>query len=80
MEIPRREHAVVGVRQSLRLIAANGAEKAYVARDVDPAIAQPFVQMCNDYHVEIEYVDSKKHLGRLCGIDVDASVVVIKKG
>ncbi len=72
-------HLVVGVRQSMRLLSAGGASKVYVARDADPHVTMPVVALCDDTGIDVEYVDSKKILGKMCKIDVDASVVAVKK-
>lgn len=78
MDIPPG-NLVVGTRQSKRLLALGEVSKVYVARDASPHVTMPVVEMCDDQGVKVEYIDSKKTLGKLCNIDVDASVVVVKK-
>lgn len=78
MDIPPG-NLVVGTRQSKRLLASGEAAKVYVARDAAPHVTMPVVELCDSQGVAVEYIDSKKMLGKLCNIDVDASVVVVKK-
>lgn len=78
MNIPP-DNLVVGTRQSKRLLAAGEAAKVYVARDAAPHVTMPVVELCDRQSVTVEYIDSKKALGKLCNIDVDASVVAVKK-
>lgn len=78
MNIPP-DNLVVGTRQSKKLLASGRAAKVYVARDADPHVTMPVVAMCDEKNVAVEYINSKKALGKLCNIDVDASVVVVKK-
>ncbi len=72
------EEFVIGIKQVKRLIESGEVKKCYVARDVNPYIIDPFIEMCNQSGVEIVYVDTKKELGKKCGIDVDASVAALK--
>ena len=74
----KTEDFVIGIKQSRRLIESGEIKKCYVAKDVNPFIIDPFIEMCNQNGVEIIYVDSKKELGKKCGIDVDASVAALK--
>ena len=61
---------IVGLRRSVKAIEKGEAEKAIVATDIAPSIL-------ND--IPFKTVESKSALGKACHIDVDASVVVVKK-
>ena len=70
---------IVGLRQSVKAIEKGEAEKAIVAIDIAPAIFDDFTMLCLINDVPFETVESKSALGKACHIDVDASVVVVKK-
>jgi large subunit ribosomal protein L7A len=70
---------IVGLRRSVKAIEKNEAERAVVATDIAPEIFDAFTEMCADFGVPLETVSSKAALGKACHIDVDASVVVVRK-
>lgn len=70
---------VAGLRRSIKLIEADGAEMAYVASDIAPNIHEGFVNLCAQHGVPVTEVPSKSALGKACRIDVDAAVVTIRK-
>ena len=75
----RRKKAVVGMRRCLKLIESGGAQKAFIAGNVEPGITRKILDACKAHKVDIELVATKQELGRACGIDVDASVAVVPK-
>ena len=70
---------IVGLRRSVKIIEKGEAVKAVVATDIAPEIYDAFTEMCKEFNVPVETVPSKSALGKACHIDVDASVVVVKK-
>lgn len=70
---------IVGLRTSVKAIEKGNAERAYVAADVAPDIHDGFIELCNEFNIPVEEVPSKAALGKACHIDVDASVVVVRK-
>ncbi len=70
---------IVGLRTSLRCIESGDAQKAFVACDISPNIYEEIISVCNKNNVPVIEVPSKTALGKACHIDVDASVVVVKK-
>lgn len=67
----------VGIKQSTKAIIEGRAAKAYVAKDAELKVVEPFVRLCNENGVSIEYIDSCADLGNSCGITVGAAVAVI---
>ncbi|MBR5543366.1 MAG: ribosomal L7Ae/L30e/S12e/Gadd45 family protein [Oscillospiraceae bacterium] len=70
---------VVGIKQSRRAVCDGSAKAAYVARDADPDITDPFSRLCEKNNVEVVYVDTMEELGQACGINVGAAVAVLLK-
>jgi len=67
----------VGIKQSAKAIREGKAAKAYIAKDADFHIIDPFVCLCGENSVPVEYCDSCVILGRACGITVGAAVAVV---
>lgn len=70
---------VVGFKQSAEAVASGTAEKAYVAEDADERIITPFRKLCAENGVAVFNIETKKLLGKVCGINVSASCAVVLK-
>lgn len=70
---------LVGIKQCTRAVKDGLAERAYLANGVAPDISEPFMALCSKCRVPLVTVASKKELGTLCQIDVEASVAVVLK-
>ena len=70
---------VVGIKQATKAIKEGMAKEAYLANGVDSDIKIPFVKLCKKRGIPLVSVESAGELGRLCGIDVGASVAVLLK-
>ena len=70
---------IVGLRTCVKAIEKGNAKYAYVAADVAPDIHDGFIELCKEFNIPVEEVPSKAALGKACHIDVDASVVVVRK-
>jgi len=68
---------IVGIKQSRKAVADKTAKSAYIARNADPDIVEPFALLCSENGVEVVYVDTMEELGRACGINVGAAVAVL---
>ena len=73
------DNLIVGLRRSVKAIEKGEALKAIVAIDIAPSIFDDFTMLCITNDIPFETVESKSALGKACHIDVDASVVVVKK-
>lgn len=70
---------VVGIKQSEKAVSSGEAACVYVAKDAHERVTAPFVALCTDSGVEINYAETMVALGRACGIDVGAAVVAVLK-
>lgn len=73
------ERRLVGIKQCTKAVKEGLAEVAYLANGVAPDIAEPFRKLCEACGVTLIPVATKKELGELCHIDVEASVAVVLK-
>lgn len=72
-----RSSKVVGSKQVLKGISNSTVRCVIVALDADAEIRKKIVASANLHHIEVTYVQSKKRLGEMAGIDVGAAVVGI---
>jgi large subunit ribosomal protein L7A len=68
---------VVGAKQIRKALKVGKAQKVYLARNADPAITEPLVAACEQYHVAYAWVRSMAELGNACGIEVGAAAAAI---
>ncbi len=80
LEQLKHQMKTVGLKQSLRLVETNGAERVYIAQDADDRVVGKLREMCVNRGVEVVNAESMKVLGRACGIDVGAAVVAVAIG
>ena len=67
----------VGLKQSKEAVIRGKAKKALIALDADSHIKEPFLELCAQKGVQIEFYKTKAELGKACGINVGASCAVI---
>ncbi len=77
LEDLRTGSRLVGLKQSTRAVSEGKVKIAFVARDAQDAVKNPFVSLCEKQGVAVEWVDSMAHLGKVCGIDLGAAVAVL---
>jgi len=67
---------VVGMKQVMRGIIEDGNIRCVIlARNADEFVKNAIVEVASTRKVQIVYADDKAELGRLAGIEVDASCV-----
>jgi large subunit ribosomal protein L7A len=67
----------IGIKQSIKAVEEMKAQIVFIALDADNKITSRLIEISEQNNVQIEYVDTMKQLGNLCGIDIDASSAVI---
>lgn len=70
---------VIGIKQAEKAIKNDEGKCVYIANDADEKLIQPLLELANEKHLEVSKVNTMKELGKLCGIDVGASAVVMLK-
>lgn len=72
-EASAKEHFIIGAKQVKNAITAGKAAKVYVASDSDSDIITPVIELSKKYDIPLFYVQTRKELGNMCGIDVKAA-------
>lgn len=68
---------VIGAKQTIKAIKYGNAVEVYIARDAEPKITKPIIDLCQERNIKIIYYNSMAELGKACSIDVGAATVCI---
>ncbi|MFB1051368.1 50S ribosomal protein L7ae-like protein [Paraliobacillus sp. JSM ZJ581] len=74
-----KEQLVIGTKQTLKAIRDGEVAQVVIAADADQQITKKVSQLAKEMNVPCVRVDSKKKLGKACGIDVGTATVAIKQ-
>lgn len=69
----------IGLKQTMKAIENGDVDEVIIAKDADAHIVKKILRSCEQNKIICSYVDSKKKLGKTCGIDVGAATVAIKR-
>lgn len=67
---------IIGAKQVGNAIKAGKASKVYVASDSESKIIEPIVALAKEYALPLVYIETRKELGTMCGIDVKSACAV----
>ena len=65
---------VVGIKQTLRLAEQDRLSTLFIAEDADQYVIKPALELAAQNSVPVVRVESKKKLGKMCGIEIGAAV------
>jgi|LGOV01.1.fsa_nt_gb large subunit ribosomal protein L7A len=69
----------VGRKQVLKAIifSPDRVECVLLARDAQADLTEPIMDLCKQKNLKFYFIESKKELGKLAGIDVNASTLAV---
>nr|WP_242549554.1 ribosomal L7Ae/L30e/S12e/Gadd45 family protein [Alicyclobacillus mali (ex Roth et al. 2021)] len=78
-DIRQAKKKTVGTNQTLKALRQPSGRVVcvYVAKDAEPRVTEPVVQLASKLGVPIEWVDTMRQLGKACGIEVGAASACI---
>lgn len=74
-----KDSLIIGTKQSLKAMKNGEVKEVVIAMDVDPEITSKVSQLAEKMNIPYTKVDSKKKLGKACGIEVGTAAVAIKQ-
>ncbi|WP_182201194.1 50S ribosomal protein L7ae-like protein [Paraliobacillus salinarum] len=74
-----KEQLIIGTKQTLKAIRDGEVTEVVIAVDADQQITNKVSQLAKEMNIPCIQVDSKKKLGKACGIDVGTATVAIKQ-
>ena len=78
-KVEKAASITVGTKHTIRAIEKGQMSQVVVAEDADDRVIGKILSLCKEYEIPVSYVDSMRHLGKVCGIEVSAAVVGIKQ-
>lgn len=79
MENLKHRNKVVGVKQVKNAIKSGRADRVYIAGDADTSVTRLIFEMCRENGIEPISVETRKELGRVCGVDVNTAAAATLK-
>ena len=76
-QVKQASETIIGVKQAVKVMRAGQVTALFVAIDADSWVVDPAILLAKEIDVPFYLVDSKKELGKACGIHVGAAVVAI---
>ena len=76
-QVKQASETIIGVKQAVKAMRAGQVTALFVAIDADSWVVDPAILLAKEIGVPVYHVDSKKELGKACGIHVGAAVVAI---
>ncbi|MCZ0703483.1 large subunit ribosomal protein L7A [Natronobacillus azotifigens] len=74
-----KDRLIIGTKQTVKAMKSGEVEEVVIAQDIDPEIAKKVSQLAEKMNITYTQVDSKKKLGKACGIEVGTATVAIKQ-
>jgi large subunit ribosomal protein L7A len=69
----------IGLKQSLRALENDTVKMLFIARDADERVVRPLIEQSKKKNVEVQFVDTMKQLGKVCGIEIGAAAASLLK-
>lgn len=74
-----RDRLSIGLKQTEKAMKSGKVSQIVIASDIDTVLRLKLINLANELIIPYEMVDSKKRLGRACGIEVGTAVVAIRQ-
>jgi large subunit ribosomal protein L7A len=75
--VKQAKKTIIGIKQTAKAMNSGQVKEIFVALDAEERITEPVVQTAKNKGIPLHFVDSKKELGKACGIQVAATIVAI---
>lgn len=76
-KVKQASQTIIGTKQAVKAMRAGQVTELFVALDADSWVTDPAILLAKEIGVPVHLVESKKELGKACGIHVGAAVVAI---
>lgn len=76
-KVKQASKTIIGTKQAIKAINASQVKEIVVALDAETRVTDPVILLAKEVGIPVNLVESKKELGKACGIQVGAAVVAI---
>ncbi|CAM5320858.1 Ribosomal protein L7Ae-like protein OS=Lysinibacillus sphaericus OX=1421 GN=rplGB PE=4 SV=1 [Lysinibacillus sphaericus] len=73
----RASQTIIGTKQAVKAMQAGLVKELFVALDAEHWVTDSAISFAREIGIPVILVESKKELGKACGIHVGAAVVAI---
>lgn len=77
--IQANDRLIIGTKQAIKAVKSGDVQEIVIAEDIDPSMIEKLVHLVEKMDIPYSLVDSKKKLGKACGIEVGTAAVAIKQ-
>lgn len=70
---------VIGTKQTLKALKGDQVAHLFIAKDAEPKVTRPLVELALKGNVPVEYAKTMTELGHAAGIEIGAAVVAVLK-
>ncbi len=74
-----KKKMAIGMKQSVKAVAADNVEYLIIAEDVEPGLLDSMLADCAAKNIPVKQIESMAQLGKTVGIDVGCAVVAVLK-
>lgn len=67
----------IGTNQTTKALQLDQAKSVFVAKDAEARVIEPILGLARQRGLTVEWVDTMKQLGKVCGIEVGAAAAAI---
>lgn len=78
-KVTQAESIIVGTKQTLKALKNRDVTEVIIAQDADQRVTNQVRTFAKQNGIPVSTVDSTKKLGKVCGIEVGAATVAIKR-
>ena len=76
-KVKQASQTIIGTKQAVKAMHAGQVTEVFVALDADNWVTDPAILLAKEIGIPVHLVESKKELGKACGIQVGAAVIAI---
>lgn len=74
-----KDRLLIGIKQSTKAMKSGDVSLIVVALDIDANLKVDIINLADEMNIPYEMVESKKQLGKACGIEVGTALVAVKQ-
>jgi len=75
--VKQAKKTIIGTKQTAKAMNSGQVKEIFVALDAEERITDSVIQTAKKNGIPVHFVDSKRELGKACGIQVSATIVAI---
>ncbi|SEO76615.1 large subunit ribosomal protein L7A [Amphibacillus marinus] len=77
--IQAKDRLIIGTKQTIKAMKGLEVKEVIIAEDIDLGMITKLSKLADEMNIPYQMVDSKKTLGKACGIEVGTAAVAIKQ-